>query len=190
MVLPTVVVMPSLRIERPSDSAPSTEPPSESSAMVTPSILFLLAKASKSFGVSAVIAPDAETQVRQSLPQACAGPSVQTSNCIGSARESGAATGPELVASNRQVAAALAAAANRIIRRPPASGTMPERPPSSVLGDSQEFPSRYRLNHHTLVKCKSRTDSRCSALLYGDQLRSSAFRQRSVGLVQQRHVGK
>ncbi len=93
MVLPTVVVMPSLRIERPSASAPSTEPPSESSAMVAPSILFFLAKASKSRGVSAVIAPDADTQVRQSLPQACAGPSVQTSNCIGSERESGAATG-------------------------------------------------------------------------------------------------
>ena len=148
--------LPSLRIERPNASAPSTDPPSESSAMVAPSILFFLAKASKSFGVSPVIAPDAETQVRQSLPQACAGPSVQTSNCIGSARQSGAATGPELVASNRQVAAALAAAANRIIRRPPASGTMPERPPSSVLGDSQEFP-RVTAQTITLVRCKSRT---------------------------------
>ena len=93
MVRPTVVVMPSLRIERPSASAPSTEPPSESSAMVAPSILFFLAKASKSRGVSAVMAPDADTQVRQSLPQACAGPSVQTSNCIDCERESGAATG-------------------------------------------------------------------------------------------------
>jgi hypothetical protein len=119
-------------------------------------------------------------------PQACAGPSVQISNCIGSARESGAATGPELVASNRQVAAALAAAANRIIRRPPASGTMPERPPSSALGGSREF---LRVTAH-VRSCKSRTDSRCSALLYGDQLRSSAFQQRSVGLVGQLHVGQ
>src|SRR3954469_9652573 len=149
MVLPTVVVMLSLRIERPSASAPSTEPPSESSAMVTPSILFLLAKASKSFGVSAVIAPDAETQVRQSLPQACGGPSVQISNCIGSARESGAATGAELVASNRQVAAALAAAANRIIRRPPASGTMPERPPPACLAIRKSSPRVTAESSHT-----------------------------------------
>ena len=61
--------------------------------MVAPSRLFFLAKASKSRGVSEVMAPDAETQVRQSLPQACAGPSVQRSNCIGSERASGAATG-------------------------------------------------------------------------------------------------
>ncbi len=106
MVLPTVVVMPSLRMARPSPSAPSTEPPSESSAMVAPSRLFFLVKASKSRGVSEVMAPDAETQVRQSLPQTCAGPSVQRSNCIGSERASGAATGWALVASNRQVAAA------------------------------------------------------------------------------------
>ena len=73
----------------------------------------------------------------------------------------GAATGWALVASSRQAAAALAAATNRIIRNPPASGTMPERPP--LQRDLTIRESSLRVI--ALVRlCKSRTDSRCSAI--------------------------
>jgi hypothetical protein len=54
-VLPMVVIIPSLRMARPSASVPSTEPPSESSTSTAPRTLGSWAKVSKSRGVSAVI---------------------------------------------------------------------------------------------------------------------------------------
>ena len=82
-VLPMVVTMARLRMERPSASVPRTEPPSESSTRTAPRVLGSLAKASNSRGVSAVMYPTAEIQMRQFAPQASAGPSRLHSKRIG-----------------------------------------------------------------------------------------------------------
>src|SRR4030088_553705 len=82
-VLPMVVIMPRLRMERPSASVPSTEPPSESSARTAPRVLGSLTKTSNSRGVSAVMYPTAEIQTRQFAPHAAGGPSRLHSKRIG-----------------------------------------------------------------------------------------------------------
>src|SRR5262245_12156045 len=83
VVLPMVVIMPRLRMARPSASVPKTEPPSESRTRTAPRALGSLAKVSNSRGVSAVMYPVAEIQTRQFAPQAWAGPSRRHSKRIG-----------------------------------------------------------------------------------------------------------
>src|SRR4029077_492467 len=92
-VLPIVVIIPRLRMERPSARVPSTEPPSESSTRTAPRTLGSLAKASNSRGVSAVMYPTAEIQMRQFAPQDSAGPSRLHSKRMGALPLSSAGVG-------------------------------------------------------------------------------------------------
>src|SRR5438045_6550127 len=68
--VPTVVTTPRFRQRRPSVSESLTEPPLESSTMVTPPSCRPRANSSKSPGVSAVTIPTAVTQPRQFGSQA------------------------------------------------------------------------------------------------------------------------
>ena len=169
-----MVVMPSLRIERLNASAPSTEPPSESNAMVMPSSLLALAKASKSLGVSEVMAFDADTQVRPIFATALRRPfrpDIEFHRlCARIGRRH------RLVTGGKQQASGGRACGGNESNHPktPASGTMPERTPASRLAFRGVFPASRRIN-----SCKSRTDSIRLALLYGDRFRSSAIWQRS-----------
>src|SRR5262249_16342656 len=112
-------------------------------------------------------------------------PSVQSSNFIACARESVAATGRVLVARSRQAATAHAAAANRIIRSPPTSGPMPERPPTVAAGIRESLPRVMRAQNVPLLDRLN-----AAALLYADRFRSSANWQRVTGSCWRRNHGQ
>src|SRR5262245_54445000 len=87
---------------RPSASAASTEPPSESSTMVAPRTSLDLANVSNSRAVLSEITPVADIQVRHCWPHRSAGPSVRHSKRIGGGFLSSLATELSLANASRQ----------------------------------------------------------------------------------------
>src|SRR5262249_13383913 len=151
-----------------------------------PSILRLLANASKSRGVSAVIAPEAETQVRHFSPQTCGGPSTQTSNCMGSERASGAAFNRTPETNNKPAATAHPAAASRFIQNPLRPSAMPGSPLVSATWESS-LPALLTLAMF-YAGYANHGPNRVAPHLYADRLRSSAKRQRRKLSCAQRDV--
>src|SRR5215470_1556388 len=95
--------------------APSTEPPSESIANVAPARSWFCAKERKCRGVSAVIAPAAETKPLHLAPHASAGPCMRNSKRIGNARSVAACTLAGNGKSSGAKASAIANERNRLI---------------------------------------------------------------------------